>query len=397
VATGGVSGRVAAARVAARQRHDRQRAQLNPLRLAVLVVVGALALLVTPGPGLHGRGLAITVSLLVYVGSMLMAPPYREGRSGTVVQFVDLFVIGAAGIALAALQPQPASALPASAAVLMAGIRLRPWTAAIVEVPVTAGLAVVTYGNSNAQTVAGTVLLCLVLAVDGALVRQSRLSRDCTEVLMAELEDARDDQARAAAVAERSRIARELHDVLAHSLAALSIQLEGARKLAANDGASAALRSVIDRSAALAKQGTVEARDAVGALRDDDLTTFERLPELVEHYRRDLGVQVSLVVEGTSRALPAEVGLTLYRVVGEALTNVSRHAPGAATTVLVQWAPGEVHLSVVDEGGPPDARPEPPGGGWGLVGMRERVTRTGGRFVVGPRGAGWSVDVRVPA
>lgn len=388
---------MASVRAIARRRRDRQRAQLYPLRVVVVVVVVLPALLSTPEPGLHGKDLGITVSLVVFVAGMLFAPRFRQGRGWVVVQVTNFAFIGAAGIALAALQPQAASELPASAAVLMAAIALRPSSAAVVVLPVTAGLGIAFGTNSNAQSVAGSVLLCVVLAVLGALVQQSRVSQDRTELLLAELEDARDDQARAAAGAERSRIARELHDVLAHSLSGLSIQLEGARKLAANEGVSAPLRAVIDRSAGLAKQGMVEARDAVGALRDDDLTTVQRLPELVEHYRRDLGLQVALEVEGASRPVPAEVSLTLYRAVGEALTNVCRHAPGAVANVLVVWAPAEVQLRVVDQGGTRGAQATGSGRGWGLIGMHERVARIGGRLVAGPDGPGWSVDIRVPA
>jgi signal transduction histidine kinase len=185
---------------------------------------------------------------------------------------------------------------------------------------------------------------------------------------------------------------------LAHSLSGLSIQLEGARRLAQNDKVNPELGAVIERAAALAKQGVVEARTAVGALRDDDLRTVERLPDLVEQYRRDLGLVVNIAVEGEARAISPDVTLALYRALGEALTNIGRYAPGTETDVLVQWAPEEIHLRVEDQGALPGATPEgPSGGGWGLVGMRERVQRLGGRCVVGPAGRGWVVDIVLPA
>ena len=391
-----VSGRVAAAEDAARLRHYREGALLYPLRLIVVAVVLIPALLATPSPGLHGKGLGITLSLVVFVVGMLPLARGRQPSSRDVLWVLDFLCVGAAGIALAALQPQAAAELPASAAVLMAAIRLPPPTAALVGTLVTVGLGLAFASNSSGQDVAGAVLLCVVLGIVGALVRRSRLSQDRTELLLAELEDARDDHTRAAAVAERTRIAREIHDVLAHSLSGLSIQLEGARKLAANESASSELRNVIDRSAALAKQGLVEARSAVGALRDDDLTTVERLPALVEHYQRDIGLPVTLVVEGESRRVPPDVSLALYRVTDEALTNVTRHATGATTSVALSWSPTEIHLKVVDDGTEPKAAVDGSGGGWGLVGMRERVTLLGGRFSAGPNGHGWCVDVVVP-
>jgi signal transduction histidine kinase len=390
-----VSSRVSDALQAIKVRRDRHRRRLYPLRLVVIAVVVATGVAGEPSPGLRGRGLGVTIMLVVFALGVVYQPP-RQGRGWQALTVTDLLCVGSAGVALAALQPQAASELPASAAVFMAAISLPPRAVAAVAVPVTVGLGIAIGQVSDAQTVTASVLFCGVLVVVGALVRNSWNSEDRTELLLAELQEARDDQARLATAAERARIAGELHDVLAHSLSGLSIQLEGARKLASNEGSSDELRSVLNRSSALAKEGLVEARRAVSALRDEDLTTIERLPELLERCQRDLSLSVSLAVEGVARPVPAEVDLTLYQAVGEALTNVSRHAPGAAACVLVEWMPTEVHLRVVDQGGATGS-PAVDGGGWGLFGMRQRVARLGGRVVAGPDGSGWSVDIVVPA
>lgn len=389
-------GPVAFALLEARRRRERQRRQGYPLQLAVLLAVVVPALLAHPAPGMSGRGLAITIALVVYTAGVAAPAHGRTSGEGAAPLVLVLACIGAAGVTLAALQPQAASELPGSAAVLMAAIRLPSRLAALLTVPVTAGLAVAVGVRSPAQDVTATILLCVVLSVLGGFVRQARANEDRTSMLLAELEEARDDQARAAAVEERSRIARELHDVLAHSLSGLALQLEGARRLAATQQTTDELRAVIDRSASLAKEGLVEARGAVGALRDDDLLTVTRLPLLVEHYRTDLGVPVDLDVEGAERTLPADVSLTLYRVAGEALTNVVRHAPGAAVHVRLRWGPDEVGLRVTNGAASGPARPGP-SSGWGLIGVRERVGRVGGRVTAGPDGAGWSLDVTVPA
>jgi signal transduction histidine kinase len=238
--------------------------------------------------------------------------------------------------------------------------------------------------------------LCAVLGITGALLRRYRLNQERTEVLLAELEEARDDQARAAAAEERASIARELHDVLAHSLSGLSIQLEVARKVARNAATAPELVSAIDGAAELAKQGVVEARAAVGALRRDDQLGLERLPELVEHFRRDLHLEVSYAVEGAPRAVAPDLGFALYRVAGEALTNVARHAAGAVTRVELRFGATDVRLAVSDEGGKQGTM-SADGSGWGLAGARERVKRLGGELVAGPSGAGWSVIVSAPA
>lgn len=393
-----VSDRVLAARQRARDRLVHQGAQLSPLRLVVAAVVVGISSYGKPAPGFHGKALVIMACLVVVVVGIFLVRTRREEEetSNTWQQVMILLLLGAAGIGLDALQSQASSELPATIAIFMAAMRLAPLVAAVVELPVMAAIGIVAGIDSDAQNVVAVLLLCVVLGVSGALIRQSRLNQERTELLLAELEDARDDQARAAAAAERTRIARDLHDVLAHSLSGLAIQMEAARQLARNDEATPELRDLIDRASDLAKQGLTESRRAVGALRGDDAPTVDRIPELVAQYRRDLGLSVNLRVEGAPQPVSPEVGLTLYRAVGEALTNVSRYAPGAQSDVSVRWSAGEVSLRVVDHGGTADTSGRDAGGGWGLIGMRERVSRLGGRCLAGPQGAGWSVDIVVP-
>jgi signal transduction histidine kinase len=404
-ATGGpsASGTRAAAVAGVKQRHDRERAVLYPIRVVLVVVVVLSVVLGHPSAWVDGRTAGVIVALVAFVAGVLFEPMRADRPGALAVLAIELLVAGAAGITLAALQSQAASELPASAVVFMAASRLPPRVAAVVGVPVTIGLGVVIGRAADAQTLAASVFLCIVLGAVGALARQARHNQDRTELLLAELEEARDEQARAAALAERSSIARELHDVLAQSLSGLSIQLEGARKLASSEGVSADLRAVIDSSATLAKQGLVEARSAVGVLREE-VPTIERLPQLVGQARRDFRLPVELSVQGEPRTLPPEMSLALYRAAGEALTNVSRHAPGANTRVLLAWEREEVRLRVADGGGvpaagsvPAEGTPAATGSGWGLVGMRERVARFGGTLHAGPEGGGWTVEIVLPA
>jgi signal transduction histidine kinase len=194
----------------------------------------------------------------------------------------------------------------ASLAVWIAAVRLPPWPAAAAAGMVTAALAaaVALTQHPAAQPAIAVTLFWLLLAVTGRFIRRSRESQDQTELLMAQLQDARDAEAAAAALAERGRIAGELHDVLAHALSGLAIQLQGARKLAGAEGASAGLRAAIGRSAELAKEGLTEARQAVGALRGDRLPSVTQLPELVDSFHRDTGTAVSLVIEGDPAPYP---------------------------------------------------------------------------------------------
>jgi signal transduction histidine kinase len=169
----------------------------------------------------------------------------------------------------------------AAAGLRRAGEPARPGAPAAAAIgAVTAGLAAAAglTWHPAAQPAIAVTLFCLLLAVTGRFLRRNWERQDQTELLMAQLHDARDAEAAAAALAERGRIAGELHDELAHALAGLAIQLQGARKLADAEDASAGLRAAIDRSADLAKEALTQARQAVGALCGDRLPPVTQLP-----------------------------------------------------------------------------------------------------------------------
>src|SRR5262249_51768457 len=160
------------------------------------------------------------------------------------------------------------------------------------------------------------------------------------------------------------------------------------------------------RAAALAKEGPPQGRQAGGALGGDRLPSVTQLPQLVAGFRRDTGTNVSLVIEGAPRPLPAEADLALYRGAQEALTNIARYAPGATAAVTVRYQPGHTTLTVQNgacpsSGGPAaTARDGGPlagaGGGHGLPAMRARAERAGGTARGGPHGGGWLVELDVP-
>ncbi|HTW97216.1 MAG TPA: histidine kinase [Acidimicrobiales bacterium] len=388
--------RVRAAEEEALRRQQREGRQLAPLRLWVVGIVVVVAATSKPAIGVEGRHLVLLLALVVFVAEMLALPVVRLG--GAAGRVVELCVMGTAAVALVVVQPNGVSELPGSAVVFIAGVALEPLLAIVVGAAVTIAVAaaLASVGGVGAASIAASALLCAVLGLTGGLLRRYRLSQSRAELLFAELEEARDDQARAAAAEERQSIARELHDVLAHSLSGLSIQLEVARKLAASLAVPDELRRPIEGAAGLAKQGLVEARAAVTALRRDDELGLERLPELVEHFRRDLHLEVRFSSSGPARQIAPELGLALYRVAGEALTNVARHARGAATTVELAYDLDEVRLVVSDEGGE-ETELSSEGSGWGLSGMRERIRRLGGELHAGPAGTGWSVVATMPA
>jgi signal transduction histidine kinase len=250
-------------------------------------------------------------------------------------------------------------------------------------------------GSSSASVLAGT-LLCVLLGLVARFLKLARESQSRTEVLLAQLEDAREQQMHAAAVAERGRIAGELHDVLAHSLSGAAIQLQGARKLAEREQAGPRLREAIDRASELVKDGLANARQAVGALRGDPLPGIGQLQALIDSFKSDMKLEVALRTEGSPRTLPADASLALYRGAQEALTNIARYAPGATTTVELRYDTERTTLCIDDRltgqaataGGAPSANAGAGltgvGGGRGLEGMRERLERAGGSMRAGP-------------
>lgn len=227
-----------------------------------------------------------------------------------------------------------------------------------------------------------------------ALDRRALLEeRDLARALLVEVEAGRAAETQAAALRERGRIAREMHDVLAHSLAGLSLQLQAARAVAHKEGAGIAVLGPLDRAAALAREGLAEARSAVGTLSDPSLRGIAELHQLIDSYP-----SASLVTSGTAGVLAPEAGHAVYRAVQESLTNAARYAPGSAVRISLAWQPGSLTATVDDDGAAAGHLPlVGVGTGMGLVGMRERVHAAGGRVEVGPQQQGWRVMIVVPA
>ena len=200
----------------------------------------------------------------------------------------------------------------------------------------------------------------------------------------------------AAAFAERTRLARELHDVLAHTLSGLSVQLAGARLLAETTGADPRLVDQVSRAQALARDGMGNAKRVVSALRGDALPGPAMLPQLIDEVRAANALPVTLTVTGTAKPLVPEAGLAVYRAVQEALTNTTKYAGrGATASVAVSWSDDEVQVEVVDRAGD-GVTARGPSGGYGLAGLAERAALLGGHATAGPVDGGFRVQLRLP-
>ncbi|WP_413450758.1 sensor histidine kinase [Georgenia phoenicis] len=236
------------------------------------------------------------------------------------------------------------------------------------------------------------------------LVRRSRLAHTETLAERAKrLEIERDQQAQIATAAERSRIAREMHDVVAHSLSVVIAQADGGRYAATADP-EAAVRALTTISET-GRAALADMRKILGVLRapgndgQPETTTPQPidadLDTLVEQVRSS-GLDVSLVRVGQARPLPPGLGLTVYRICQEALTNVLKHGgPSASATVMLQWAPQRLSIQVDDTGRGAAATSD--GAGHGLVGMHERVALFGGTLETGAKpGGGYRVRAEIP-
>jgi signal transduction histidine kinase len=371
---------------------------LRPLGLVVIAAVVVGAVNGHPALGLHGDGLGVLAVVVAFGLTLAWATRGRFVTRSAMTQLLVIAAMGAAGITLVVVQPKGATELAGGAAVWFALARLPIALGVPLAIAFTVGLALALgLSGSSAAAIVAAGLLCALLGLVGYFIKQARASQDRTELLLARLEDAREEQLAHAAISERARIAAELHDVLAHSLSGAAIQLQGARKLAERDQATPQVGAAIERAAELVRDGLANARQAVDALRGDALPSIDQLDALVSAFRRDTTAEVTLTQEGQARPLPADASLALYRGAQEALTNIARYAPGAATTILLRYDPGRTSLAI--ENGPPTAPTEglpDVGGGNGLTGLRERVEATGGRLHAGPTRAGWRVELEVP-
>jgi signal transduction histidine kinase len=248
--------------------------------------------------------------------------------------------------------------------------------------------------NASPDLAEMTMLSAVVLVAAGALRGRGEAQRRLAE--QERISDA--ERARRALLEERARIARELHDVVAHHMSVIAIQAEAA-PYRPPDQLAPSLATI----RANAVEGLRELRRVLGVLREEGVQgdpgpqpTLERLDDLVANVQA-AGLQVTTVVAGAPRPLPPGVELSAYRIIQEALSNAMRHAPGSKVRVEVAYRPGSLGLRVVN--GPPRTQPvHVSSPGHGVLGMRERAAMLGGDLTAGPGpGGGYAVAAVLPA
>ncbi len=374
---------------------------LSVVRSVVLLMVFVTVPFAWPGPGAGARGVAIIVTLAL---SALAWAAWMLGRNRLVVVVTALTAMGACGGALAGLMPLSTTVAIGCVVCSASGVLLSTAASgAITAQTVAAFLIASLLTQAPAEIVLGYPLTFLGMWAFG-LTRHAYLLRAVqAERTLAETRRAREAETHAAALAERARIAREIHDVLAHSLAAVSVNLQAAEGLLAAlpDESPELARAIecVSRAGVFTREGLADARRAIMALRADAPPLPEQLATLTGEHQADGEPPAEFTVTGEPRPVAAEVGLAAYRTVQEALTNARKHAAGQPVRCDLDFSPTHVTVRIVNTLPPAgDVGPlAATGAGYGLTGLRERAALSGGTLTAGPVGETWQVCLRIPA
>ncbi|MDE3132765.1 MAG: sensor histidine kinase [Acidobacteriota bacterium] len=365
------------------------------LRLAGLAAVTWSIFHSQNAPAFSGRGLVV---LAAFVPALIAWLVWTFWSSRQVFMTPDLYVLAiCGGVIQTAAQSSAASTFTfvvAMGAAARCGLLYGLVMAALGAAAVGAGSIIY---DQQALIVLAYALGFAAVTLGGYNIRQTRMRLEQTELLLAQTQRSHEEQLRSARLEESARIARDIHDVLAHTLAGLVIQLEATDALLAQGSDPAAIRARVQRAQALAREGLQEARRAVGALRGETAAPASpalAIRELVEQYEH----LIELAISGDEHRLLGEAGEAVLRVIQEALTNVRKHASGAEVAVTVTISAEAVDATVENRVLVPVAHPAlaDAGGGYGLRGMRERAAQLGGTLAAGPTDAGWRVALHLP-
>ncbi len=379
---------------------------VDAVRAFGLIAVIVSVSLADPGPGTPGpRGVLIAVTLtLSSVGWVAWLVSGTTGQR-RLLSLASLVVMAGAGGVLAGLTPSSPAIAVACAAAFSAGVRLSTGA----SLGITAGgLSAFVISALLAHEPTG-VVLGFPFAVAGmwsvAMTRREYLVRaEQAERTLAETRRAREAETHAAALAERARIARDIHDVLAHSLAAVSVNLQAAEGLLAAETLPqdhpelAKAIECVERAGTLTREGLATARRAILALRDDAAPLPDQLASLAAQYQATGDATIRLTVTGEPRPLAGPAALVAYRTAQEGLTNARKHAPGQPVTLTLAFEPGQIAVSVENPVNP-DSQASPlaeTGAGAGLTGLKERAALAGGTLEAAPAAGTWRIELRMP-
>ena len=373
-----------------------------PVRLGVsLAALGGIVYGInarTPGLGLHGQALAVLICVVVACLGWLVRTVTVgvNGQHRTLITTAASGALVTAGGLLMSIAPMPPALALAGVGAFTAAVELTP---ALATTLTAAGLLVAAVGTAtiNHQWVAfaGNSGGLVAITLAGFNRRQYKQRLVQAEQLLTQTRIAAAANTRAAALDERTRIARDIHDVLAHSLGAVAVQLDAADALLEADTDTPRARHHVQRARHLTVDGLTETRRAIGALRNDAPPLEDQLAALVADHHNDAA---TLTIFGEPRPLPVNAALTIYRTAQEGLSNARKHAPGQPVTLHVHYHHDNVAVTITNpisttaDGSTLDAT----GGGYGLPGLAERATLLGGTLIAGQDATNWSLQLWLP-
>jgi signal transduction histidine kinase len=379
---------------------------VDAVRAFGLVAVIISVVLADPGPGTPGlRGVTVAVTLGLSAAGWIGWLVSGSTGQRRALSLGSLIAMGGAGGVLAGVSPSSPAVAVGCAAAFSAGVRLKT-SASLGIMAETVAACVITALLTDQPT---GVVLGFPFAFAGmwsvAMTREYLVRAEQAERTLAETRRAREAETQAAALAERARIARDIHDVLAHSLAAVSVNLQAAEGLLTAESLpvdNPELKKAIeciDRAGTLTREGMAQARRAILALREDAAPLPDQLAKLAAQYQAAGDATIQLTITGEPRPLSQQAVEVAYRTAQEGLTNARKHAPGQPVALTLTFAPRQVTVTV--ENPLPSASQQKPlaatGAGAGLTGLKERAELAGGTLETGPADGTWRIELRIPS
>jgi signal transduction histidine kinase len=377
--------------------HLIDRRPATAIRLIGLAIVTWTVLHSSHSPAGSGRGLVVLIAGAITLAAWLVWMLWSSTKQ---VLTPDVWALAIAGGVLLGATPSSAASVTIFVAASVSSMRVGLLRAApVIAASIVAQATSILIYDSSGLGLLAYALGQVAVALGASNVRQMRVRADQAELLLAQTQRSHEEQLRVARLEESARIAREIHDVLAHALAGLTIQLEATAVLVEQGVERAVVLERLRQAHELAREGLQETRRAVGALRGERPAAGTAIKALVAGYGADGNAPAELRLAVDPSVLTATAGEAVVRVVQEALTNVRKHAPGAAVTVTID-RDAERDLLVVIEDTPAVGATVPgvitkgaalanTGGGYGLRGMRERAELLGGTLAAGAAGDGW--------
>jgi len=352
-------------------------------------------------PGLSGTHLIVLIGIVLASAAWLGFATAGEVDHRLSVLVLAAGMVGGSLVVTLASPRDAALALPGVIALLAGGSLPLPEAAGVAACGLATFVAGHLAGAAAGFSLAGSSLVVLGGLLAGVWRRQHLVRAEQAELAARQTRLAQQEHVRAQVLEERTRIAREIHDVLAHTLGGLVVQLDAADALLSERGDPDGGRKVVAGARRLAVEGLDETRRAITTLRTDPVALPEALAALAAS---DSGAQISHQVHGTPHQLPPEASLAVYRTAQEALANARKHAPGAPVTMTLSFGQHETVLNVAngrplaDIDGAAAVALASTGGGYGLDGLTERAELLCGTLRAGPDQNGcWTVELRIPS